>query len=362
MTENGKAKYYALMEEMKTDILSGKIRPGEKLPSENQLSVRYGLSRHTVRKALGILAGDGYIESFQGKGTFCADVLRQIHGTGNIAVVTTYISDYIFPRLIQGIDEVLSDNGYSIILKNTGNSRQKEAKCLEELLQKDIDALIIEPSKSEMVCKHRNLYQNLDKFQIPYVFIQGIYSEMKEKPHILMDDARGGYLVTRYLTELGHRNIMGFFKADDMQGLERHKGYVKALQEAGISYDPDNVVWFHTEDRKVKPALIAREMLEKGNLPDGIVCYNDQIAVQVMEELEKAGIRIPDDISVTGYDNSLYARRGTGITTIAHPQEKLGEMAAELILEKINGVPEEESKVERLIHPELIIRGSCRKK
>lgn len=52
-----------------------------------------------------------------GKGTFCADVLRQIHGTGNIAVVTTYISDYIFPRLIQGIDEVLSDNGYSIILK-----------------------------------------------------------------------------------------------------------------------------------------------------------------------------------------------------------------------------------------------------
>lgn len=110
MAENGKAKYYALMEEMKTDILSGKIRPGEKLPSENQLSVRYGLSRHTVRKALGILAGDGYIESFQGKGTFCADVLRQIHGTGNIAVVTTYISDYIFPRLIQGIDEVLSDN------------------------------------------------------------------------------------------------------------------------------------------------------------------------------------------------------------------------------------------------------------
>ena len=55
----------------------------------------------------------------------------------------------------------------------------------------------IEPSRSEMVCKHRNLYQNLDKFQIPYVFIQGIYSEMNEKPHILMDDARGGYLVTR---------------------------------------------------------------------------------------------------------------------------------------------------------------------
>ena len=294
MAENGKAKYYALMEEMKTDILSGKIRPGEKLPSENQLSVRYGLSRHTVRKALGILAGDGYIESFQGKGTFCADVLRQIHGTGNIAVVTTYISDYIFPRLIQGIDEVLSDNGYSIILKNTGNSRQKEARFLEELISKGIDGLIIEPSKSELLCRHVSLYETLDKYQIPYIFIQGLYTEMQEKPHILMDDAGGGYLVTKHLLDSGRRNIAGFFKADDRQGIERHKGYVKALQEHEIAYDPDKVVWFHTEDRRKKPALMVRNMVRQNSFPDGIVCYNDQIAVQVMEELERQGAQITE--------------------------------------------------------------------
>ena len=171
MAENGKAKYYALMEEMKTDILSGKIRPGEKLPSENQLSVRYGLSRHTVRKALGILAGDGYIESFQGKGTFCADVLRQIHGTGNIAVVTTYISDYIFPRLIQGIDEVLSDNGYSIILKNTGNSRQKEARFLEELISKGI----------VQTCKP---VRNTGQVSDPLYFYPGtVYGDAGKAPH-----------------------------------------------------------------------------------------------------------------------------------------------------------------------------------
>ena len=91
-------------------------------------------------------------------------------------------------------------------------------------------------------------------------------------------------------------------------------------------------------------------MVQSGQLPDGIVCYNDQIAVQVMEELEKMGVRIPDDISITGYDNSLYAQRGSGITTIAHPQEKLGEMAAELLLKLIhceehrNRLPEDPSK------------------
>lgn len=361
MTENGKPKYFTLMEELKEKIISGRIQPGEKLPSENQFTVQYSLSRHTVRKALSLLEQEGYIEACHGKGTFCSEKMRHMKKSRNIAVVTTYISDYIFPRLIQGMDNVLFEQGYSIILKNTGNSRQKEAKCLEELFQKDIDGLIIEPSKSQLSCRHPGLYENLEKYQIPYIFIQGIYTEMKDKPHILMDDARGGYLVTKYLLEQGHRRITGFFKADDIQGIQRHKGYVRALQEAGIPYDPDLVVWFHTEDRRSKPSMMVKEMVKTGSLPHGIVCYNDQIAVQVIESLEDCGLQVPKDISVTGYDNSLYAQRGTGITTIAHPQERLGEMAAELILEKINGVSEEDSKVERLIQPELIVRGSCRR-
>ncbi len=362
MDNTGKSKYLMLMEELKNAILSGRIRPGQKLPSENELAVQYELSRHTVRKALEILSREGYVEAFHGKGTFCSEKMRHTTKSYNIAVVTTYISDYIFPRLIQGMDQVFSENGYSIILKNTGNSRQKEAKCLEELLKKDIDGLIIEPSKSQLACRHRNLYETLDQYHLPYVFIQGIYTEMPDKPHILMDDAKGGCLVTKYLLDLGHKKIAGFFKADDVQGLARHKGYVRALQEAGIPYDPDLVVWFHTEDRRVKPCQMVKAMAGQGQLPDGIVCYNDQIAVQVMETLEDLGIKVPKDISVTGYDNSLYAGRGSGITTIAHPQEKLGEMAAELLLEKLNGIPEEESRISRLIEPELIIRGSCRRK
>ena len=71
---------------------------------------------------------------------------------------------------------------------------------------------------------------------------------------------------------------------------------------------------------------------------------------------------MPQDVSITGYDNSLYAQRGSGLTTIAHPQERLGEMAAELILEKIGHISEAESRVERLIQPELIIRGSARER
>lgn len=361
----GKSKYYMVMEELKQKITSGEIKPGEKISSENELSQMYHVSRHTIRKALALLVNDGYVEAVHGKGTYCSERLRHTKSSNNIAVITTYISDYIFPWLIQGIDKVLSENGYSIILKNTGNSRQKEAKYLEELLEKDISGLIIEPSKSQLFCRHGNLYDLLDKYEIPYIFIQGIYDQMQDKPHILMDDCQGGYLVTKHLLDLGHRCVAGIFKADDYQGKERHKGYVRAIQEKGIAYDPDMVIWYHTEDRKQKPHLMVERMLEQdgGITPDGIVCYNDLIAVQVMEHLKSMGIRIPEDISITGYDNSLYAdKRGVGLTTIAHPQEKLGEMAAELLLEQIKNVTLEQSKIQRVIEPELIIRNSCRKR
>lgn len=95
---------------------------------------------------------------------------------------------------------------------------------------------------------------------------------------MLMDDAMGGYLITKYLIDTGHKSIIGVFKSDDIQGQNRHKGYVKALQEAGIPYEPDHVIWFYTEDRAIHPYEAIKQMAESGVPMDGVVCYNDQIA------------------------------------------------------------------------------------
>ena len=128
MKENGKTKYYALMEELKREILSGKYMPGDRLPSENQLTEAYQISRHTVRKALALLENEGYVTAEHGRGTFCSERMRYTGNSKNIAVITTYISDYIFPRLIQGIDRVLTENGYSIILKKYRQQQGKGGK------------------------------------------------------------------------------------------------------------------------------------------------------------------------------------------------------------------------------------------
>ena len=164
------------------------------------------------------------------------------------------------------------------------------------------------------------------------------------------------------------------FKSDDMQGQNRHKGYVKALQEAGISYEPDHVIWFYTEDRAIHPYEAIKQMAEGGVPMDGVVCYNDQIAMKVIQGLIAAGKRVPFDVSVTGYDNSYMANNGgLQLTTIVHPQEKLGEMAAELLLQLIhhqeygNHLSDDSGKeqlkesvhTDILIAPELIVGNSC---
>jgi len=358
--ETGKAKYYIVMENLKKRISEGEIKVGDRLPSENELVEEFSVSRHTIRKALSILETDGFIEAIHGRGTFCIERTKAKGGSHNIAVVTTYISDYIFPMLIQGIDKVLTKEGYSIILKNTANSQKNEAKALEDIMTKNIDGLIIEPSKSEIFCRHMNQYKQLDEMGIPYVFLQGTYPQMKEKPNIIMDDVKGGYLLTKYLIELGHKNIIGIFKIDDNQGVARHKGFIKALNESGISYDPDMVVLFHTEDRAKKPAEIIRQFIKEEKKMDAIVCYNDQIALEVYRVLEAAGKKVPEDISLTGYDDSFIAENGpVKLTTVGHPKQEMGEMIAELLLEKINGIEESDSKVKRVIEPKLIIRQSC---
>lgn len=352
-------KYFHLKEDIKTKILRREWTAGAKIPSENELAAQYRISRQTVRRAIAELTEEGLLFAEHGRGTFVSERMVHMGSSKNIAVVTTYLSDYIFPRVIQGIEKVLTANGYSILLKTTRNSRAAEARCIEELLGKDIDGLIIEPSKTQISCRHTSLYDQMDEYGIPYVFIQGYFEQMKKKPHVLMDDVQGGYLITKYLISLEHKNIFGIFKADDMQGQARHKGYVRALQEAGMLYDTEKVIWFYTEDREVKPReAVSGAVLSEAPM-DAVVCYNDQIAVEVIRTLREFGKKVPRDVSVTGFDNSLLAKNNhIPITTISHPQEKLGMMAAELLLRLIRREELSADDVHIRVAPEIVERES----
>lgn len=362
MIEN-QSKYYKLMDFLKQEIIMGKIKPGDRLPSENTLADEFSLSRHTVRKALAMLVNEGYIYTEQGRGAFCQDRSSKRGSSKNIVVITTYISEYIFPKVIQGIDSVLSDNGYSIILKNTNNSVEKEALCLEDVLEKNIEGLIIEPTKSALYSNNLKYYEAMDKQNIPYIFIHGFYQQLDKKPHVMLDDAEGTRLTVEYLVKLGHKRIAGIFKADDIQGINRHKGYAKALNEAGLAYDPNYVIWFHSEDKEVKPISEVRKMIEYRQGIDAFVCYNDEIAFRIYELLTGMGIRVPEDVSITGYDDSYFSSScPVKLTTVSHPKEKLGEASAEILLQILREGNNTDNTFSKVIVPELVVKESCLKR
>lgn len=98
-------------------------------------------------------------------------------------------------------------------------------------------------------------------------------------------------------------------------------------------YDPDSVTWFYTEDREVKPRETISGAIQAETPMDAVVCYNDQVAVEVIRTLREFGKKIPRDVSVTGFDNSLLAKNNhIPITTISHPQDKLGSMPARMFM------------------------------
>ncbi len=358
--EENQAKYLKLKKYIKDEILMGRIKPGDRIPSENELAQMMSVSRNTVRKAISTLVNEGYLYTEHGKGTFCRDRSITKKNSRNIGVITTYISEYIFPKVIQGIDNVLAQNGYSIILKNTDNDVNKEVVYLEELLDKDVEGLIIEPTKSALFSYNLNYYEALDRNNIPYVFIHGYYKQLEDRSQVLLDDAEGMYRAVNYLAEIGHRHIVGIFKADDIQGINRHRGYVRALAEHSLQYDPEYVIWFHTEDRQTKPASELKSMISAGMPVDAVSCYNDEVAFRIYELLKEMGKKVPEDISITGFDDSyLSVNCPVKLTTVSHPKEKLGEIAAQVLIDMIHNNDYKSNPVKKIIKPELIIRDSC---
>jgi len=347
-------KYMKIAEYFKAEIIAARINSGEQLLTENEIATKFNVSRHTVRQALNELEKGGYIYKEQGKGTFCSSRDKNTQ-KGTIAVITTYISNYIFPSIIYGIEEVLSAEGYNLMLLNTNNEKQKEAECLEKIIDNEVVGLIIEPTMS--ACENVNLewYKKLEKKDVPYIMINAKYDEL-DPAYVVVDDIEGEYITTKYLLQLGHRKIAGIFKRDDLQGVNRELGYRKAMDEFGIELNSSFVNSFETKEETYAPYAFTSNLIQRKERPTAIVCYNDQIAIYVVQAILDAGLRIPEDISIAGYDDSHTSiSKELRFTTVGHPKEDMGRRAARLLINMVEG---NIKKPYYVYKPELIVRYS----
>ena len=358
--DKDKPKYQRLKEYIVGMVQSNELKPGERIYSENELAVKFSVSRHTVRQAVGELVSEGWLYREHGKGTFVdkgPDL--KTHKKKTIGVITTYLNDYIFPAIIRGIDAELSENGFSIMLSCTYNQHEKERLCLENMKNQEIAGLIVEPTKSALPNPNLDIYRELCNMGIPVLFIHGCYKDI-DCSFIIEDDVLAGYLATKHLIDMGHEKIGGVFKMDDIQGHHRFAGFQKAQKEAGFPLRDSRVLWFDTgtadEEFKIDNSDKLTKLLTECT---GVVCYNEQVAAGIMDSIRKSGLSIPEDISLVSFDDSqLAVASEVKLTTVAHPKEKLGTAAGRAIIDMVAG----DGKTYGIkIQPELIVRGSTRK-
>ena len=353
-------KYIEIFEFYRDKILNGEMKYSEKLPTEQEIGDMFSVSRHTVRQSILELEKQGYIYREKSKGAFVEKLVKEKRRNNKmIIVITTYLSEYIFPFLIKGIDEVLSKNGYDILLLSTNNDKEKESEQLKKLLEYDVVGAIIEPTASALGNTNIEYYEAIARNNIPYLMINAAYDK-NEQSYVAIDDEKGGYKICKYLIDLGHKKIAGLFKEDDIQGIERKNGYLKALEENNIEIDNTIIGRFKTFEEEFYIDGFTRSLLSKEDRPTAIFCYNDKVAMNVIKAARELGIRIPEDLSVVGYDNdeTISAALDCGITTISHPKEELGRKAAEMLLSLING---EKEKVSYIFEPEIAEKNSVKR-
>ncbi|WP_440962323.1 GntR family transcriptional regulator [Paenibacillus nitricinens] len=336
-----KPKYQLILDDIKSKILSGDYNVGEQIPTESALQSMYEVSRQTVRKAILELSNEGFLRSEKGSGTYVSNHYRSKTGGSShkktIGVITTYISDYIFPSIIRGIESRLNEDNYSLLLASTNNDVAQEKKALEMMLSYGVDGLIIEPTKSNLYNPNIAYYLSFKEQDIPIVMINAFYEEI-ELPYLCLDDVQSSYLATKELITKGHTQIGLIAKMDDLQGKYRMKGYIKALGESKLRFYPEQIFSFNTETKQTLSTDLKDFLNKNRDMLTAIVCYNDEVGLEVVHACRQLEITIPEELSIIGQDNSYIAKNANiKLTTLTHPQEAMGRDAADWVIKKLQG-------------------------
>ncbi len=258
------------------------------------------------------------------------------------------VRNIVFVSIFIGAEAAARRHGYQLLLSPIGNDQPPKKEHFDFLIERNVDGMLIATARLE-----DPLLGELENAEIPYALVNRRTAD--DIPYVACDDEEGGRLVTRHLIELGHRRI-GF--VGGTRGVSttegRLSGYRAALAEANLSVDEQLISGSSYTTAAGRAA--ARSVLNRPELPTAIVVSDDMMAVAVCRELREQGLRVPEDMSVTGYnDLPIAALLSPSLTTIDNRLELMGEQAAELLVNRIHGqVP----KTSFIISPRLVVRES----
>ncbi len=318
-------KYQKIKKQLLDSILQ--MMPGDRIPSRPELMVRLSTTRATLDKAIAELEADGYLFSRTGSGTFVTSLtestVQQIQTWG---VIVPNVMEEIYPGLVRGAENYAHEKSINLILCNSDNDPRKQEMYIRRLIASGVSGIILVPVISTDILEMYRLYNQLIETHVPFVFcnrsIEGI-----NVPVVASNDFYGGYIATKHLLSKSYSRPAFVAKKKYKTSIDRCQGYLSALLEKGSEINRNAIVF----DAKGKISkLLTDEKI------DSIFCFDDSLAEECYSACHDAGLSIPEDIGIIGYNNTSICEALTPqLSSVSFMNVEIGEKAAELLMKMI---------------------------
>jgi LacI family transcriptional regulator len=269
--------------------------------------------------------------------------------TGTIGIMMADISEPYYSQIIKGMEYVASQTGYTLLFSNSYESIEHNRVLQKMIFAERVDGLVIVGSNIQ----EKNFVLTLLEQEIVFVLIERNFSDSRVNC-VWVDNTEGAYLATKHLIEKGHRKIAHI--AGNMYyqvSLDRIEGYKKALKEAEISLSEE---WIISGNFVSQDAYVAMKELLRHQCT-AVFVANDAMAYGALQAISEAGLTVPDDISVVGFDDLEFsALTNPPLTTIRQPRYEMGKKSLEILVANLQGARNE--SVKACLTPELVLRQS----
>jgi DNA-binding LacI/PurR family transcriptional regulator len=346
-----------LLKRLRSRIAEGSA-PGNFLPPERRLATELGVSRQMLRNGLKELLQAGELVSHPGIGTFVASKsFSKREGATPSPIIGLLLPDFgspFFSEITESIEYAAAQHGYQVLLCNSRHQPGIEERHLRQLANQRVAGVILAHDPHLPFPESISL---LEERRIPYVALFTAPSRA-HCDSVAVDDFSGIYQAMRYLVSLGHKNI-GFCRpvSGDLPH-PRERAYRQYMTEAGIAQPEHFVIPLEMLDEKRCLGELG-PLLARNPSPTAFVAGNDQTALILMKRLSELNRRVPEEVSVIGFDNLAFTEYlPIALTTVNQPKREMGRRALEMLLEHIELSSSVTGRTE-LFETHLIIRDSC---
>jgi LacI family transcriptional regulator len=278
--------------------------------------------------------------------------------TKNIGVILPEIVHHFFTTVVRGIEKYANEKGYNVIVCFSDESFDKEVINMEMLANGSIDGFIMSLSAGTEKKGDFNHLREVTEQGIPLVLFDRVADEIA-CDKVVIDDVYGAYQATKKLIKEGRRRI-ALLTTEDFFSVsrERNKGYIKALADAKIPVKEDLILRLPFMD--IDEGLISN-FLNKTK-PDAVLSVNEIFGIHAARVIQRAGLKIPEDVSIIGFTDGLLAKYANpSITSVAQHGQEMGETAAKMLIDRVESEDDEASYRTKIIEPTLIERDSTNK-